>query len=67
MVPGKEAGEAFERAAAVQRQNLNEPDDEANTLTDAYSMLHCVYSAYLLLTTRQRPTEKTTQKLQPDV
>lgn len=39
MVPGKEAGEAFERAAAVQRQNLNEPDDEANTLTDAYSTL----------------------------
>jgi hypothetical protein len=24
----------------VQRQNLNEPDDEANTLTDAFSMLH---------------------------
>jgi len=33
---GKEAGEAFERAASVQRQNLNEPDDEANTLTDAF-------------------------------
>lgn len=33
---GKEAGEAFERAASVQRQNLNEPDDEANTLTEAF-------------------------------
>ncbi|OAL49954.1 alpha-soluble NSF attachment protein [Pyrenochaeta sp. DS3sAY3a] len=33
---GKEAGEAFEKAAAVQRQQLNEPDDEANTLTEAY-------------------------------
>jgi len=35
---GKEAGEAFERAAAVQRQHLNEPDDEANSLTEAFSM-----------------------------
>ena len=34
---GKEAGEAFEKAAQVQRQNLNEPDDEANTLTEAFS------------------------------
>ncbi|OSS50227.1 hypothetical protein B5807_04956 [Epicoccum nigrum] len=33
---GKEAGEAFEKAAAVQRQNLNEPDDEANSLTEAF-------------------------------
>ncbi|PVI03232.1 alpha-soluble NSF attachment protein [Periconia macrospinosa] len=33
---GKEAGEAFEKAASVQRQNLNEPDDEANTLTEAF-------------------------------
>jgi alpha-soluble NSF attachment protein len=33
---GKEAGEAFEKAASVQRQHLNEPDDEANTLTDAF-------------------------------
>ncbi|KAG9205243.1 vesicular-fusion protein S17 [Epicoccum nigrum] len=32
----KEAGEAFEKAAAVQRQNLNEPDDEANSLTEAF-------------------------------
>lgn len=35
---GKEAGEAFEKAATVQRQQLNEPDDEANTLTEAFSM-----------------------------
>lgn len=35
---GKEAGEAFEKAAQVQKQNLNEPDDEANTLTEAFSM-----------------------------
>ncbi|KAF2198755.1 alpha-soluble NSF attachment protein [Delitschia confertaspora ATCC 74209] len=33
---GKEAGLAFEKAASIQRQNLNEPDDEANTLTDAF-------------------------------
>lgn len=33
---GKEAGEAFEKAATVQRQQLNEPDDEANTLTEAF-------------------------------
>ncbi|KAJ4989307.1 alpha-soluble NSF attachment protein [Stagonosporopsis vannaccii] len=33
---GKEAGEAFEKAASVQRQQLNEPDDEANTLTEAF-------------------------------
>lgn len=36
---GKEAGEAFEKAAQVQKQNLNEPDDEANTLTEAFSTL----------------------------
>ncbi|KAL6710770.1 vesicular-fusion protein S17 [Coniothyrium glycines] len=33
---GKEAGEAFEKAASVQRQQLNEPDDEANSLTEAF-------------------------------
>jgi alpha-soluble NSF attachment protein len=33
---GKEAGEAFERAAAIQEKNLNEPDDAANTLTEAF-------------------------------
>jgi alpha-soluble NSF attachment protein len=31
-----EAGKAFERAAQIQTQNLKEPDDAANTLTDAY-------------------------------
>lgn len=33
---GKEAGQAFERAAAIQSNNLKEPDDAANTLTEAY-------------------------------
>jgi len=33
---GKEAGEAFEKAAAIQSGKLNEPDDAANTLTEAY-------------------------------
>ena len=33
---GKEAGLAFERAAAIQNKNLNEPDDAANTLVEAF-------------------------------
>ncbi|KAA6414977.1 MAG: vesicular-fusion Sec17 [Lasallia pustulata] len=33
---GKEAGLAFEHAAAIQTKNLNEPDDAANTLTEAF-------------------------------
>ncbi|KAI9658432.1 MAG: vesicular-fusion protein S17 [Trizodia sp. TS-e1964] len=33
---GKEAGMAFERAAAIQTKNLNEPDDAANSLVEAY-------------------------------
>ncbi|KAI9760011.1 MAG: Diphthamide biosynthesis protein 1 [Chaenotheca gracillima] len=33
---GKEAGQAFERAAAIQTKNLNEPDDAANTLAEAF-------------------------------
>ncbi|MCJ1338369.1 vesicular-fusion protein S17 [Bachmanniomyces sp. S44760] len=33
---GKEAGQAFERAAAIQTSNLNEPDDAANALTEAF-------------------------------
>ena len=33
---GKEAGQCFEKAAALQQQKLNEPDDAANTLTEAY-------------------------------
>lgn len=33
---GKEAGLAFERAAAIQTNNLNEPDDAANTLVEAF-------------------------------
>ncbi|KAF2141302.1 uncharacterized protein K452DRAFT_288004 [Aplosporella prunicola CBS 121167] len=32
----KEAGLAFERAASIQQNNLNEPDDAANTLTEAF-------------------------------
>ncbi|KAI4203259.1 MAG: hypothetical protein LQ350_001956 [Teloschistes chrysophthalmus] len=33
---GKEAGQAFERAASIQTSKLSEPDDAANTLTEAY-------------------------------
>lgn len=33
---GKEAGMAFERAASIQTGKLNEPDDAANTLTEAF-------------------------------
>lgn len=33
---GKEAGLAFERAASIQGQHLNEPDDQANTLQEAF-------------------------------
>ncbi|WPH03998.1 Hypothetical protein R9X50_00688200 [Acrodontium crateriforme] len=33
---GKEAGQAFERAAELQTSKLNEPDDAANTLTEAF-------------------------------
>ena len=33
---GKEAGLAFERAATIQTKNLNELDDAANSLTEAY-------------------------------
>ncbi|MCJ1230497.1 vesicular-fusion protein S17 [Toensbergia leucococca] len=32
----KEAGLAFERAAGIQTKNLNEPDDAANTLQEAF-------------------------------
>ncbi|OOQ90241.1 putative vesicular-fusion protein sec17 like protein [Penicillium brasilianum] len=34
----KEAGQAFEKAATVQTQNLNEPDDAANTLQEAFKV-----------------------------
>lgn len=33
---GKEAGQAFEKAAAIQKDKLSEPDDAANSLTEAY-------------------------------
>lgn len=34
----KEAGLAFEKAATIQSQNLNEPDDAANTLNEAFKV-----------------------------
>lgn len=34
----KEAGQAFEKCAAVQIKNLNEPDDAANTMTEAFKV-----------------------------
>ncbi|KAL5362519.1 soluble NSF attachment protein [Aspergillus floccosus] len=34
----KEAGLAFEKAASIQTQNLNEPDDAANTLQEAFKV-----------------------------
>lgn len=34
----KEAGQAFEKAASVQTQNLNEPDDAANNLQEAFKV-----------------------------
>ena len=34
----KEAGLAFERAASIQLKNLNEPDDAANTWTEAFKV-----------------------------
>lgn len=34
----KEAGQAFEKAASIQTQNLNEPDDAANTLQEAFKV-----------------------------
>lgn len=44
---GKEAGLAFERAASIQADQLKEPDDQANTLTEAFSMY---YHSALLVT-----------------
>lgn len=34
----KEAGQAFEKAAQIQTKNLNEPDDAANTLVEAFKV-----------------------------
>jgi alpha-soluble NSF attachment protein len=34
----KEAGSAFEKAASIQLKNLNEPDDAANTWTEAFKV-----------------------------
>lgn len=37
-VPGKEAGQAFEMAAKIHKEKLNEPDDAANILVDAFKV-----------------------------
>ena len=37
-----EAGKAFEKAADIQTNNLKEPDDAANTLTDAFKAYRTV-------------------------
>lgn len=34
----REAGQAFERAASIQRDQLSEPDDAANTLVEAFKV-----------------------------
>ena len=34
----KEAGQAFEKCASIQKDKLNEPDDAANTLTEAFKV-----------------------------
>ena len=34
--PDVDAGQAFEQAAQIQTKNLNEPDDAANTMVDAF-------------------------------
>ena len=36
MTVEREAGQAFEKAAQIQTKNLNELDDAANTLVDAF-------------------------------
>ena len=39
----KEAGQAFEEAAKIHRDRLNEPDDAANILTDAFKVYRKEY------------------------
>ncbi|KAI1083812.1 TPR-like protein [Whalleya microplaca] len=39
----REAGQAFEKAAEVQRNRLNEPDDAANTCVDAFKVYRKEY------------------------
>lgn len=36
LLTGKEAGIAFEKAADIKTNKLNEPDDAANTMTEAF-------------------------------
>jgi len=38
LIPDKEAGLAFEKAASIQAQNLNEPDDAANSNQEAFKV-----------------------------
>ncbi|SPO05776.1 probable transport vesicle fusion protein SEC17 [Cephalotrichum gorgonifer] len=38
----REAGQAFEKAASIQTKNLNEPDDAANTMVDAFKAYRTV-------------------------
>lgn len=40
-----EAGQTFEKAAEIQTKNLGEPDDAANTLTDAFKAYRKVDAA----------------------
>jgi alpha-soluble NSF attachment protein len=40
-----EAGQTFEKAAEIQTKNLQEPDDAANTLTDAFKAYRKVDAA----------------------
>ena len=37
--PAREAGQAFQEAATIQRSKLNEPDDAANTNQEAFKVL----------------------------
>lgn len=37
-VADKEAGEAFEKAAIIHEDKLNEPDDAANVMVDAFKV-----------------------------
>lgn len=37
-IADKEAGQAFEKGASIQTQYLNEPDDAANTLQEAFKV-----------------------------
>jgi alpha-soluble NSF attachment protein len=38
LLTDRDAGQAFEKAARIQGQNLGEPDDAANTMVDAFKV-----------------------------